>query len=388
MGAIVDDGRAAAGRPALARRAPRRRDTSKLAFARALGHDRTVPAFRKPAFAYDYDVDRELEALRTYPEQPDRADRAIPPKAPGGVLIATWNIANLGLQRRDDADYRLLAEVLGWFDLVAIQEVNDDLGGIRAIQGHLPDRYRVQFNDTGGNRERFAFLYDAEKVIPREVTVTPLELDRVRLEHVAGRFAGFDRNPMIASFQVDDTMLLLASVHLYFGDGRPAGLPNDETGAPSAARAGGAARAADRPPAAGIDRRVLEAYAIARWAAAQHRSRHAYTHNVIALGDFNLPVREPGDHVYDALVREGLHVPAHSTHVGGSNLNGDAHYDQMAVFPGAVEAAIERVGIFDFDGAVFRDLWGAGTATERKRFQSYVRFHLSDHRPLWMEMRT
>jgi hypothetical protein len=133
---------------------------------------------------------------------------------------------------------------------------------------------------------------------------------------------------------------------------------------------------------------VLEAYAVARWAAAQHRSRHAYTKNVIALGDFNLPVRAPGDRVYDALVREGLHVPAHSTQVGGSNLDGDAHYDQMAVFPGAVERAIERVGIFDFDGAVFRDLWGDGTPAERRRFQSYVRFHLSDHRPLWMEMRT
>jgi hypothetical protein len=228
-------------------------------------------------------------------------------------------------------------------------------------------------------------------VIPREevgeVTVTPIELARVRLPQVAGRFAGFDRNPMIASFQVDDTMLLLASVHLYFGDGRPTGLPNDEA---AAGDGNGAAppAAADAPPAAGMERRVLEAYAVARWAAAQHRSRHAYTHNVIALGDFNLPVREPGDRVYDALVREGLHVPEHSTHVGGSNLNSDAHYDQMAVFPGAVETAIERVGIFDFDGAVFRDLWGAGTPAERKRFQSYVRFHLSDHRPLWMEMRT
>jgi endonuclease/exonuclease/phosphatase family metal-dependent hydrolase len=347
-----------------------------------------VPAFRKPAFTYDYDVDRELEALRTYPEQPDRGDRAIPPKAPGRLLMATWNIANLGLQKRDEADYRLLAEVLGWFDLIAIQEVNDDLGGLRAIQRHLPDRYRVQFNDAGGNRERFAFLYDAEKVIPLEevgeVTVTPLELNRVRLPHVAGRFAGFDRNPMIASFHVDDTMLLLASVHLYFGDGRPTGLPNDEAADAGAGAGAAPVTRSNGAPAAGMDRRVLEAYAVARWASAQHRSRHAYTNNVIALGDFNLPVREPGDRVYDALVREGLHVPEHSTHVGGSNLNSDAHYDQMAVFPGA----IEHVGIFDFDGAVFRDLWGAGTLAERRKFQSYVRYHLSDHRPLWMEMRT
>ena len=165
-----------------------------LAITASVRHDRPVPPFRKPSFAYDYDVAHEVAALRTYPEQPGREDRAIPAKAPGHLLVATWNIANLGLQRRDDEDYRLLAEVLSWFDLTAIQEVNDDLGGLRAIQKHLPDRYRVQFNDTGGNRERFAFLYDARKVAPLEevgeVTVTPIELDRVRLPDVAGRFAG------------------------------------------------------------------------------------------------------------------------------------------------------------------------------------------------------
>jgi endonuclease/exonuclease/phosphatase family metal-dependent hydrolase len=351
-----------------------------------------MPAFPKPRFAYRYDVDRELEALRTYPEQPDRQDRAIPAKGPGHLLLATWNIANLGLQRRDDADYRLLAEILGWFDLTAIQEVNDDLAGLRAIQRHLPDGYRVQFNDAGGNRERFAFLYDTAKVTPREevgeVTVTPLELERVKLPDVAGRFVGFDRNPMIASFEIDGTMLLLADVHLYFGDSRPAGLPNDEAVAGDGAAPPARDADPDAPPATGIDRRVLEAFAVSRWAAAQHRSRHAYTHNVIALGDFNLPKAEPGDRVYDALVRRGLVLPPHSTHVGGSNLDDDAHYDQMAVFPGAVEDAIEQIGIFDFDGAVFRDLWGSGSNRERTRFQTYVRYHVSDHRPLWMEMRT
>jgi hypothetical protein len=33
-------------------------------------------------------------------------------------------------------------------------------------------------------------------------------------------------------------------------------------------------------------------------------------------------------------------------------------------------------------------LWGAGTATDRKPFRSYVRYHLSDHLPVRMEMRT
>jgi hypothetical protein len=87
-----------------------------------------------------------------------------------------------------------------------------------------------------------------------------------------------------------------------------------------------------------------------------------------------------------AVTRRGLVVPEHSTKVGGSNLNDDARYDQMALFPGAIEQAIGAIGVFDFDGAVFRDLWGT-TEAEHKRFRSYVKNYLSDHRPLWAELR-
>ena len=49
---------------------------------------------------------------------------------------------------------------MSWFDLVAVQEVNDDLRGIEAIHSHLPARYDLLFSDASGNRERQAFLYD------------------------------------------------------------------------------------------------------------------------------------------------------------------------------------------------------------------------------------
>jgi len=135
-----------------------------------------------------------------------------------------------------------------------------------------------------------------------------------------------------------------------------------------------------------MDRRVLEAYAVARWANARRKDKDAYTKNIIALGDFNLPVQAPGDRVYDALTHHGLKLTEHSTKVGGSNLNDDAHYDQLAVLPGPVADRTQASGIFDFDGAVFRDLWGAGTKKEATRFRAYVRYYLSDHRPLWMAL--
>lgn len=322
-----------------------------------------MPAFRKPTFAYDYDLATEVRALHDYPKQPGKEDRAIPPKQADRLLVATWNIANLGLQDRRDKDHRLIAEILSWFDMVAVQEVNDDLSGLRGVQQHLPARYRVLFSDPGGNDERFAFLYDSEKVTPLEevgeVTVPPTELKHVKLSGVAQKFSGFDRNPYLAAFLAGDFRLLLANVHLYFGK---------EEGK------------------SGMVRRCLEAYGLARWADLRHRSRNAYVKNIMALGDFNLPKLEPADRVYRALTSRGLRIPKHSTRVGGSNLNDDAHYDQMAVFPGPVQKAITAAGVFDFDGAVFADLWGEARSQQAK-FRSYVRYYLSDHRPLWAQLR-
>jgi hypothetical protein len=43
------------------------------------------------------------------------------------------------------------------------------------------------------------------------------------------------------------------------------------------------------------------------------------------------------------------------------------------------------MNVFDFDGALFADLYEARKRTE---FLAYMRFHISDHRPLWAQFRT
>jgi endonuclease/exonuclease/phosphatase family metal-dependent hydrolase len=320
-----------------------------------------MPPFARPTFRYTWDVERELAALRAYPTLPEKSDRAIPAKSDDRLLVATWNIANLGVQERREKDYRLLAEIVGWFDLIAIQEVNNNLKGLRALLKLLPGNYRALFNDAGGNDERFAFVYDADKVALQEeigeLTIPAADLASIKLPDIPAAFVGFDRNPMIASFKAGRTVLLLASVHLYFG----------------------------KSHGTAMDRRVLEAFAVAWWADKRYGNRRAYTSKVIALGDFNLPKQVAGDRVHDALTAKGLKLPKHSTKIG-SNIRNDANYDQMAVLPGRLERAIKQFGIFDFDGAVFRTLWGTGTNAEKQRFFSYVQYYLSDHRPLWMAL--
>lgn len=322
-----------------------------------------MPGFEKPDFDYPFELKDELAALRDH-----KKVREIPKPATSRLLLATWNIANLGVQEREEEHYRLIAEIIDWFDLVALQEVNDDLEGLRGIEEQLSDSYRTVFSDPGGNNERFAFLFDHRKVEMLEevgrVTVPPKDLPSVKLPGFETEFEGFDRNPYLASFRADGLSFVLVNVHLYFGTAQ-----------------GKEDKVRD------MERRCLEAYAVGRWADLREGNDDAYTKNVLALGDFNLPKREKGDPVFEALTDRGLRLPDFPTKVPGlgSNLDGDAQYDQMAVFPGPMQSAIQQTGVFDFDSAVFPGLWGK-TEKEQNKFQSYVKYYLSDHRPLWAEL--
>jgi endonuclease/exonuclease/phosphatase family metal-dependent hydrolase len=318
-----------------------------------------MPAFPKPKFTYNYNVQTEIKALRQWRDT--QPGRAIPGKSANRLLVVTWNLANFGVQERRDADYQLIAEILSWFDVAALQEVNEDLEGLRALQKFLPSKFAAIFSDAAGNNERMTFLYDRTKVTlleqVGEIAIAPADLDDVKLEGITQKFQGFDRNPYLAAFKAGSFTFLLANAHLYFGK-------EDE--------------------AASIGRRCLEAYAVARWADLNVKSKYAYARDIIVMGDFNLPKVEPTDPVYKALTRRGLQLPAHSTQIG-SAIASDSHYDQIAFFPSQTKQEFTgQCGVFDFDGAVFRWVWQNKTPTQ---FNGYVKYYISDHRPLWAEFK-
>jgi endonuclease/exonuclease/phosphatase family metal-dependent hydrolase len=317
-----------------------------------------MPPFPKPAFSYEYQLSPQIDALRKYRDT--KPGRAIPAKAANRLLVATWNVANLGVQERREKDYLLIAELVSWFDLVAMQEVNDNLSGLRAIHQHLPQPFRLLFSDAAGNNERLAFIYDSDKVAlleeVGEVAIPPADIRHIELPGIGQRFEGFDRNPYLAGFRSNSFVFVLVNVHLYFGS----------------------------ESAISMNRRRLETYAVARWADIRRQSPYAYSRDIIALGDFNLPKVEPGDPIYEALTRRGLHLPEHSTQIG-STIQTDSHYDQVAFFPGETQQEFTgNSDVFDFDGALFRTLWEERTPQE---FFAYVRYYVSDHRPLWAEFR-
>ena len=114
-----------------------------------------------------------------------------------------------------------------------------------------------------------------------------------------------------------------------------------------------------------MERRALEAFAVAQWCKRESKSHYALTPIIAALGDFNLPKIDPANPIFKALTRTGLQLPEHSTQIG-SNLGGDEHYDQVAFFPtGAGAKYTGKSGVFDFDGGVFAGLWA-----EKRRLSS------------------
>ncbi len=314
-----------------------------------------MPVFPKPNFPFEYDVNTERGRLRAHKQK-----RAIPDRADQKLLVATWNIANLGAQLRRDQDKALIAEILGWFDIVAVQECRENFGDLEDVRQKLPPATTLLMSDASGNNERLTFLYDSSKLHLLEeigeIAFPPSQYKNIKLPGVSESFTGFDRTPYLAAFGTGTSSITFVNVHSFFG----------KEGSQS------------------IGRRVLETFAVAKWADARRKSTFSFTRELLALGDFNMPKSKPGDPVFDALTKLGLELPEHSTQIASSIVN-DSNYDQIAFMPGLTAQCFTGLkGVFDFDTAVFPDLWQNGA--NKANFRAYVRYYLSDHRPMWIQL--
>lgn len=316
-----------------------------------------MPVFPKPKFPFEYDVEAEVQLLRAHKQA-----RHIPKREKKKLLVGTWNIANFGVQQRRDQDRSLIAEIVSWFDIVAVQECRENFGDLFDVHEKLPKAYRVVISDVAGNNERMAFLYDSEKLSLLEeigeIAFPPSSFKSIKLPGITRAFDGFDRNPYLASFAIGKTSLTFVNVHLFFGNDKPAS----------------------------IDRRALETFAVAKWSDLRQKSRFSFTRELIALGDFNMPKVEPGDRIFDALTRLGLELPEHSTQIA-SSISTDSRYDQIAFLPATTQRLFTGLkGVFDYDTVIFPSLWQNGA--NKKNFRDYLRYYLSDHRPMWVQLTT
>ncbi len=352
--------------------------------------------FKEPKPSLQYDPDTEIAALDAH-----FTKRNVPTSQDGQLLLATWNIANLGAQGRPSRALPVIAHILSRFDLIAVQEVNDNYKVFQKIVQEMGGKYDFVFSDKAGNDERLAFIYRTEKValdrLWGEVALTKNQYPKrtVTVHYRKGgkdqiqkfpnfRFVPFDRNPYIGSFQSGAINFVLANVHLYFGEFE---------------------NSASEEMRKKYARRVLEIFALARWANDVHSGKNAWDRDILLLGDMNVPNTDKNEATIKALKSFGWGSVDYISNqeigvdvtnlsqVGGSNLGNDRTYDQIAFAPSTLNGKIGRFGVFDYDNAIFGKKWDDISAELSPQkavslFARYVKHHISDHRPLWLELRT
>src|SRR5262245_59338353 len=150
-----------------------------------------------------------------------RLKKTIPPRnVLSSILLATWNLREFGADhkqgRRLDESLLYIAEIVSHFDLVALQEINQNLDNLQRLMKLLGSWWDYLVTDVtlgpSGNSERIAFVYDGRKV---------------RFDHLAGELAlppvkgqpsrQPARSPFICAFRVGWRRVSLCSVHIYYG---------------------------------------------------------------------------------------------------------------------------------------------------------------------------
>lgn len=129
----------------------------------------------------------EWQKINTLFEQ--SADEfGLPKRVYGSVVLGSFNIRKLGdVANRDEPTWEFLAKVCSHFDLLAVQEVMDDLGGLRKLLELMGSRFGVIVSDkTGvfpgeaGNGERLAFIFNWSTVQRTEVA-SDITYDRTKM---------------------------------------------------------------------------------------------------------------------------------------------------------------------------------------------------------------
>jgi endonuclease/exonuclease/phosphatase family metal-dependent hydrolase len=284
------------------------------------------------------------------------------------VLIATWNLRAFGnlteswkckesdSPKRNWHALRCIAEIVSRFDVIAIQEVRDNLRSLRHMLKMLGDDWSFLMTDVTkgaqGNNERMAFLYDTRKVrlsgLACELVVPEEQLKKIAPDALRRQFA---RTPYAVSFQSAGKTFILVTLHVIYG--QPA-------------------------------ERIPELKAIAEWLADWAKDINEWDHNLITLGDFNIDRKD--DELYKAFISSGLDVPKDLLNLprtifatdGPKNIT---FYDQIAWFSKgskvpALSLKYRSGGNFDFTKTALKSL----NLSTRE-----LSYRISDHYPLWVE---
>ena len=105
-----------------------------------------------------------------------------------------------------------IAEIISAFDLVAVQEVNEDLREFEKLMRLLGPHWSYIVTDQSGNMERLAFVYDTRKILFRN-----LAGEIVLPERKGKPVPQFNRTPYLVAFQAGWFKFNICTVHIFYG---------------------------------------------------------------------------------------------------------------------------------------------------------------------------
>ncbi len=284
----------------------------------------------------------------------------LPPSALDESLnVATWNIREFGKQPRLEASIYYIAEIINQFDLVALTELRDDLGDLKRVMDLLGSYWDVVFcdftGDRGGNNERIAYLYDSRMIV---FTGLAAEADPPRRKNpqtreYEARFTWW-RSPYMASFQAGSFDFVALTAHMRWGKK--------------------------------LDDRINALREFGNWVKKRRRSENAVDRDFIVLGDFKVPAND--DRAHNALTGRGrvLKMPAQLRGISGTNLSRRNNYDQILHSPTQADRFSGRGGVIDFMAGGWKALYPE--RRHRPRNDKDFTYEMSDHLPLWLQIKT
>lgn len=295
----------------------------------------------------------------------DALDGTIPSKTLDDTLmVASWNLREFGGKKyggRTRESLFYIAEIIDRFDLVAVQEVRDDLQALDQLMVILGGWWKYVITDvTGGrqgNSERLAFVYDQRKLsfggLAGEVAPDMVKRPDGGL---AADFA-FARSPYMVGFRAGWFKFSICTGHLYYGKSKP-----------------------DDP------QRLAEMKTVVKLLQKRIKSADRWAKNVILLGDFN--IFSELDKTFTALTGAFRKAPALDK--SRSNQGRTKAFDQIAFLAPDVNSQLEKAkgGVFDFYEHVYRTQDRADYAQkDLTKFKDWRTYQMSDHLPIWIEVR-
>jgi len=301
-------------------------------------------------------------------------NKSIPDKKlRGNLLLGTWNIREFGNTKyngRMVESLYYMAEIISRFDLVAIQEVRTEMEEFNLMLNILGDNYGIHVSivtqGKSGNKERLAFIYDKRTVSFKNIA------GQVVLPKGKGETDQFARAPYVIRFQSGWIRFDIATAHIYYGD--------------------------DVKTGPKYQKRVAEIRSIVQYFSKNYIDEKGRNEadNIFILGDFN--VEDEKAATYKAATSGDFKIPEAilTGNLKGSNQDQNKIYDQILYYSKYNNIVFNNAGVYNLYETVFNDFDAYekrinrhyGKQLAKNKFKDFRSYQMSDHLPLWVEMKT